>query len=161
MLDRNCVECHNETRRDGGLDLSGRLTTFFSASYENLLDERRDGRRTRRAPGLVPTVGENHPKTGNVRYLPARSLGSHNSLLIAMLAPDKVRYAGDRGRLDRLVAAHRDVRLKPEELLRISNWVDTNAQYYGSYFGWRNLKYRGEPDFRPAPTWESAVGPGR
>ena len=123
--------------------------------------ERRGARKERVNPGLVPTIGENHPKAGNVRYLPARSLGSHNSLLIAMLAPDKVRLAGDEARTQRLaklIEAHKDVKLKPEELLKISNWVDTNAQYYGSYYGRRNLKDKDHPNFRPAPTWESAIG---
>jgi len=161
VLDRHCVECHNEARKDGGLDLAGRMTTFFSASYENLLPERRGARKDRINPGLVPTIGENHPKAGNIRYLPARSLGSHNSLLIAMLAPDKVQLAGDEARTERLaklIESHKDVNLKPEELLKISNWVDTNAQYYGSYYGRRNFKDKAHPNFRPVPTWESAIG---
>jgi hypothetical protein len=161
VLDRHCVECHNETRKDGGLDLTGRLTTFFSASYENLLPERRGARADRVNPALLPSIGENHPKTGNIHYLPARSLGSHNSLLIAMLAPDKVQLTGDEARMQRLaklVKSHEDVELKPEELLKISNWVDTNAQYYGSYYGRRNLNDKGHPNFRPTPSWESAIG---
>jgi len=161
VLDRRCIKCHNEKDKQSALDLTGRLTQFFSVSYENLLPERRGGRQDRRDPGLVPTIGENHPKTGNIRYLPAKSLGSHNSLLIAMLAPDKVRLQGDKARLDRLkklVESHRDVRLEPAELLKISNWVDTNAQYYGAYYGRRNLQDKKYPDFRPVPTWESAIG---
>jgi len=54
-------------------------------------------------------------------------------------------------------ARSRDIRLAPEELLKITNWVDTNAQYHGSYFGRRNLRYRDLPDFRPVPTLESAL----
>jgi len=158
VLDHNCVRCHNEIRKDGGLDLTGRPTQFFSVSYENLLIERRGARTDRVDPGLVPTIGENHPKTGNVRYLPPESLGSHNSLLVAMLAPDKVQFSGDAARLARLVAAHKEVHLQPEELLKITNWVDTNAQFYGSYFGRRNLADQNAPDFRPVPTWESAIG---
>jgi len=161
VLDRHCIKCHNAEDRKGGLDLSDRMTAFFSASYENLLDERRGGRKDRRNPDLVPTIGENHPKTGNIRYLPARSLGSHNSLLIAMLAPDKVQLRGSDERLARaakLAKRHEKIQLSPEELLRISNWVDTNAQYYGSYYGRRNLKDKGHPNFRPVPTWKSAIG---
>ena len=91
-------------------------------------------------------------------YLPPRTLGSHNSLLIAMLAPDKVQFSGDRDRLARLLESHKDVHLTPEELLKISNWVDTNAQYYGSYYGRRNLKDHNHPNFRPIPTWQSTLG---
>jgi hypothetical protein len=161
VLDRHCIKCHNEKDLKGGLDLTDKPTRFFAASYENLLAERRDGRKDRRDPGLVPTIGENHPKTGNICYLPARSLGSHNSLLIAMLAPGKVRLQGDQARLDRLeklVKTHKDIRLEPAEMLGISNWVDTNAQYYGSYYGRRNLQDKDHPNFRPVPTWESALG---
>ncbi len=161
VLDRHCVECHNENRKEGGLDLSGRMTQFFCASYENLLVERRRARSDRVDPDLAPTIGENHPKTGNICYLPARSLGSHNSVLMAMLMPGKIELSGDQARLERLAAlieSHEDVVLKPEELLKISNWVDTNAQYYGSYYGRRNLKDKDHPDFRPVPSWESAIG---
>lgn len=161
VLDRHCVECHNEARKDGGLDLTGRMTKFFSASYENLLAERRGARRDRVDPDLLPTIGENHPKTGNIRYLPARSLGSHNSLLMAMLMPGKIQLPTDDARLRRLpklVDAHRKLALSPGELLKISNWVDTNAQYYGSYYGRRNVKDKAHPNFRPVPSWESALG---
>ena len=143
------------------MDLTDRMTTFFSVSYANLIKERRGGRKDRREPGLVPTIGENHPKTGNVHYLPAKTLGSHNSLLMAMLMPDAIRLTGDEARqqrLAKLIEAHKDLKLKPEELLKLSNWVDTNAQYYGSYYGRRNLKDKDHSNFRPVPTWSSAVG---
>jgi hypothetical protein len=161
VLDRHCIKCHDSEKKKGGLDLTGRMTRFFSASYENLIKERRGGRRDRREPGLVPTIGENHPKTGNIRYLPARSLGSHNSMLMAMLMPDAIKLSGDKARMERLaklVKQHRERKLKPEELLKISNWVDTNAQFYGSYYGRRNLKDKDHPNFRPVPGWDSAMG---
>ena len=65
------------------------MTALFNPSYENLMPERR------RAPNLDrhllgPIIGENHPKTGNVDYLPAKSLGSHASVLVAMLSGGKV-----------------------------------------------------------------------
>jgi len=138
------------------------LTKLFSASYENLIAERRGGRQDRRTPGLVPTIGENHPKTGNTVYLPARSLGSHNSLLIAMLLPDKVKLPGEdpkrAERLKKLVESHKKVKMRPEEILKISNWVDTNAQYYGSYYGRRNLQYKDHKNFRSFPSISSARG---
>ncbi len=174
VLDRHCIQCHGEKDRlEAGLDLTDRMTVFFCASYENLIEERRYGesdwvrpgkiRRDRIRPALLPTIGENHPKAGNVHYLPARSLGSHNSLLVAMLAPDKVHLTGDQARMARwkkLAHVHREIRqqITPEALLRITNWVDTNAQYYGSYYGRRNLKDRDHPNFRPVPTWDSARG---
>jgi len=161
VLDRHCIRCHDEREKKGGLDLTGRMTTFFTASYENLITERRGARQDRVDPGLVPTIGENHPKTGNVSYLPSRSMGSHNSLLMAMLMPDAIKLTGDDSRMKRLaklIETHKDLKLKKEELLKISNWVDTNAQYYGSYYGRRNIKDRDHSNFRPIPSWSSAIG---
>jgi len=161
VLDKHCIKCHNAEKKKGGLDLTGTMTTLFSASYENLLPDRRRGRKEPQRTELLPTIGELFPKTGNVVYLPARSLGSHNSLLMAMLMPDAIKLTGDKTRMDRLkklVEQHKKLKLAPEELLKISNWVDTNAQYYGSYYGRRNIKDKAHPNFRPAPSWTSARG---
>jgi hypothetical protein len=156
VWDRHCLECHGETKRDGDLDLRGTMTDLFSVSYESLIPARRKGRRNRDLLG--PVIGENHPKTGNIRYLPARSLGSHASVLVAMLCPDHVTLSDPRqaGRARKLAESHQEIRLTPEERIRVTNWVDTNAQYYGSYWGRRNLKYRDHPNFRPKPTFETA-----
>ena len=103
-------------------------------------------------------IGENHPKTGNVEYLPAKSLGSHASVLVAMLAPGSVHLAdsGQAKRARKLAAVHKKIQLTPAELVRITTWIDTNCQYYGSYWGRRNLDHAGLPDYRPVPTFEEA-----
>ena len=49
------------------------------------------------------------------------------------------------------------MKLAPEEIIRVANWVDTNCQYYGSYWGARNLKLRDAPGFRPVPTFATAI----
>jgi len=85
-------------------------------------------------------VGENHPKWGNVHYLPPKSLGSYASKLITHL---------EKG--------HNDVKLSLEEWVRLRTWVDSNGQYYGSYYGRRNLKYKDHPNFRPVPTIAEAM----
>jgi hypothetical protein len=158
VLDKHCVRCHGAKDPKGKLDLRGDLTELWCVSYESLVPERR--RRPRRDRGLLgPIIGENHPKTGNVHYLPARSLGSHASVLVAMLAPGKVKLADARAaqRAAALADKHKHLRLSPEELLRITNWVDTNAQYYGSWWGRRRLRYKDHPNFRPVPTFEAAA----
>jgi len=157
VLDKHCVKCHSGKEPKGGLTLTGEMTRMFSVSYESLLKERRGGRGRRRFE-LFPTVGENHPKTGNVHYEPARSYGSHNSILVAMHSKGKVKLK-DPAKAEiaaKLAKKHEKVNLKPEELLKISNWVDTNAQFYGAYWGRRNLQYKDHPNFRPVPSFEDA-----
>ncbi len=161
VLDKHCVACHSGDEPKGGMNLSGELTALFNVSYEKLLPERRGGQgRSRNLYDLVgPTIGENHPKTGNVHYLPSRSLGSHNSVLVSLLTQGKV-LPQDTELVERakeLAQVHKDLNLTLEDRVRITNWVDTNGQYYGSYWGRRNLKYRGHPNFRPKPTFEAAV----
>ncbi|MFA6560912.1 MAG: hypothetical protein WCV00_03265 [Verrucomicrobiia bacterium] len=157
--DRLCVGCHTGSKAAAGLDLTGAPTKFFSASYENLVPERRAKlKRDRGLLGIV--IGENHPKTGNVEYLPALALGSHTSVLVAMLSNGKVKLDDptQAARAAKLAGMHKEVvgKLKPEEFLRIANWVDTNCQFYGSYWGRRNLRYKDAQDFRPVPSFAVA-----
>lgn len=158
VWDAHCVECHSSAKPEGNLNLSGTPTELFNVSYEELVPERR--KKVRSDRGLLgPVIGENHPKTGNVEYLPARSLGSHASVLVAMLAPGAVHLADpvQAERAHKLAIVHRGVKLRPEELLKVTNWVDTNAQFYGTYWGRKNIAYENHPGFRPRPTFEMAT----
>jgi hypothetical protein len=150
VLDRHCIKCHGAKDPKGELNLSGTQTNLFNVSYESLLPDRHRV--------LGPIIGENHPKTGNVAYLPAKSLGSHASVLVAMLAPGAVHLADPKQaeRALKLAETHKDVRLSLAERVKITTWVDTNCQYYGSYWGRRNLEHAGAPDFRPVTTFEQA-----
>jgi hypothetical protein len=134
------------------------MTTLFNTSYESLMPERRQApNRDRHVLG--PIIGENHPKTGNVEYLPAKSLGSHTSVLVAMLSGGKVHLSNpaDAQRAATLAEKHNEIHLSGEELLRITTWVEANGQYYGSYYGKRNIKYKADLDFRPVPTFQQAT----
>ena len=161
LFDRNCVTCHGGGGKlAGGLDLRGTPTQKFSVSYESLVPERRKGFHDRGLLGLV--VGENHPKTGNVEYLPAFSLGAHTSVLAAMLSRGTIKLtdAAQQARAEELAKKHAPVAAKvtAEEFLLLANWIDTNCQYYGSYWGRRDLSHKGESDFRRVPTFEEARG---
>ena len=114
--------------RNGGLDLSGELTNLFNRSYENIMSR-----------SLIPVIGENHPKAGNNHYLPPYNLGTHASEL--------KKYLGEE---------HYDVKLSPEERIRVTTWIDSNGQYYGSYYGRKNLTHRDHPNFRPVLTFEQS-----
>jgi hypothetical protein len=131
VLDKHCISCHGGEEPEAELDLTGTMTRHFSRSYENLIDRER---------GLMKIIGENHLKWENINYLPPKSLGSHASRLIKML-----------------LEGHSDVKLSREEMVRLTTWVDSNAQFYGSYYGRRNIKYSKHPNFRPEPTFAEAI----
>jgi hypothetical protein len=156
VWDRHCLKCHGAKDPKGGLNLSGTQTAQFNVSYESLVPERRKGNFDRNVLG--PVIGENHPKIGNAEYLPAKTLGSHASVLVAMLSPGMVQLADPKQaeRANKLSEVHKDIRLSVAERVKVTNWVDTNFQYYGSYWGRRNLEYIDHPDFRPVPTFEQA-----
>jgi hypothetical protein len=161
VLDKHCVDCHSGDKPEGDMNLSGELTALFNVSYEKLIPERRGGQgRKRGLYDLVgPTIGENHPKTGNVHYLPARSLGSYNSVLVSILTKGQILPQDSElvERAKELTKVHKDLKLTLPERIRITNWVDTNGQYYGSYWGRRNLRYKDHPNFRPKPTFADAI----
>ena len=148
VWDKHCISCHRTSDAPCGLNLSGKETTLFNESYESLVPERRKGSFDRGVLGVV--IGENHPKVQNTHYLPPRSLGSYSCILISMLSKGKIRLSDTEKnkRVQYLIKRHEDIELEPLELLRVSNWVDTNCQYYGSYYGRRNIKYKGHPDYR-------------
>jgi hypothetical protein len=132
ILDNHCVSCHSAEDPQGDLDLSGTLTDMFSVSYENLLD--RD---------LVQHIDESEAGgAAHAEYLPPLSLGSRVSRLTEMLR-----------------SRHGGVSLPHGEIVKLTTWIDSNCQYYGSYYGRRLLQYKEHPNFRPDPTFEQAVGP--
>ena len=166
VWDRHCLSCHApavaehpDRKVEGGLNLSGEMTRLFSVSYESLVPERRLNVEKPDSGLLGQVIGENHPKTGNVHYLPAKSLGSHTSVLAALLANGKITLddPAAQARVATLRESHKDIHLSDAELLKITNWIDTNCQYYGSYHGLRNLKYLESSDFRPVQTFEVAL----
>jgi len=133
VLDKHCVRCHGVEKREGKLDLSGELTQFFNRSYEELIDK-----------GFVRGFNEWSRDPSDAYAQPAYSHGSHLSKLIQVLQSE-----------------HYEVKLSQAEFVRLVTWVDLNIPFYGSYHGKRNLRYKGQPDFRPTPTLESACGMGQ
>ena len=161
FFDRLCVACHGcGATLAGGLDLRGTPTRKFSVSYESLVPERRKGKENRDRGLLGLVIGENHPKTGHVEYLPAGSLGARTCVLAAMLSHGRITLAdaAQQARAARLAKQHADVAAKvtSAEFQRLTTWIDTNCQYYGSYWGRRDLCFKDAPDFRPAPTFGEA-----
>jgi len=133
ILARHCATCHNGKDPKALPDLRGEMTTLFNRSYEGLMQGK-----------WVNTIqewnGGNYAMM-HAAIVPPYTYGSHASRLVKLLQ-----------------GGHYDAKLSPEEWVRLVTWIDCGAPYYGSYYGRRNLSYRGDPDFRPVPTVESACG---
>ncbi|MBE6425170.1 MAG: hypothetical protein E7029_04140 [Planctomycetaceae bacterium] len=153
ILDGKCIACHDgdETRivegKTNRLDLRGIPTPFFTRSYENLLGFRcsRDLsypvlERPAESSLVGKVIREIHPKVGNAEYLPAKSLGSTTAPLVK-----------------RLENGHYGTNLTQEEMVRLTTWIDSNCQFYGTYWGAKNLRFRELPNFRPNVTFEEAI----
>jgi hypothetical protein len=158
VLDKHCVKCHkvkNGKKPKGDLNLIGEHTKLFCVSYEQLTK----GNLRTVHKRYLSYIGENYPKTGNVVSLPPKTLGSHNSLLVAVLMPDKVKLKEpERAEaVKKALEEHKTLKITQEELIRITTWVDSNAQFYGSYWGRKNVQHKDHPNFRPAVTFEQAI----
>jgi hypothetical protein len=153
ILDAKCVSCHGEKEPDGGLRLTGEITQFYSTSYEQLA-------RKQLAGPIIPEFTSFHQgDRGNYNgaYLPPKSLGCPTSTLIAVVT--------DASHPKNAEDDHTGM-LTPNELMIVSRWVDSNYQFYGSYFGrhhphWVNPD-SGNPaynpaDFRRKPTFPEAT----
>ena len=105
------------------------MTELFTRSYENLVEPDR---------GLMKTIDEDTLEFAE--FMPAYSLGSHASKLVTMLRE-----------------GHEGVKLSREEMIKLTTWVDSNAQYYGSYYGRKPLEHNKHPNFRPVPTFAEAI----
>jgi len=158
VLDRHCIKCHTNAdgkKPKGDLILTGEDTRQFTVSYEQLTK----GNLRRVKKDYLWYVGENYPKTGNVASVRPKTLGSHSSLLVAIHAPGMVTLAdpADAARAKELAAKHSKIKLTPAERIKITTWVDSNAQFYPSYWGRRNVQYKDHKNYRPAVTFEQAI----
>ncbi len=153
VFEAKCVSCHGETDPAGGLRLTGEVTQFYNTSYEELA-------RKQLAGPIIPEFTsflQGDRGNYNGAYLPPRNLGCAKSAMVDVLTnPAHPKNAeDDHSRM-----------LTETELMILSRWVDTNYQFYGSYFGrhhphWLNpdpAKPTYKPaDFRRKPTFAEAI----
>ena len=128
VWDRHCTSCHSGQHDP---DLTDDMTDRFCRSYEELLD--------RRLVGVIVDEEEDHGMEF-AEYLPPYSFGSYTSGLITLLRN-----------------GHYDVNLSQGEMVKVTTWVDSMGQYYGSYWGRHLRDDRGRDDFRPVSTFDEAV----
>ncbi len=143
IFDKNCITCHSGATPSGSLDLSGTLTNNYSISYQQLLSKEIAGRAIPEFSSITPGVGGGND---NGDYLPPRSLGcysSKNKLLPKMLTTD--------------IASQHYKLLTDIELMRLCRWMDTNYQFYSTYYGKHSSYWSSDPHFRRRPTFEEAT----
>lgn len=107
VLDRNCVTCHREKK---ALELGGAIEGphGWTTSYTNLAQKY----------GFYFDVGNGSIKNGvhgGSRTI-AGQFGARASKLMEYLGPE-----------------HYEVQLSPEDLRRITLWLDSNSEFFGSY----------------------------
>lgn len=136
VLDRNCVECHNEREQPGGVDLAGDMTDFFNVSYDVLCRTGTQGERNwikHNSPsgpeydderGMSPWIewiwtinGAGH----NILDIKPRRWGSPASSLTEIIRS---------GHPDKNGGARVDV--PDEDRRKIYLWMDLNIPYYGT-----------------------------
>ena len=130
VLDKHCVRCHGEKGPAAGLVLTGEQTKWFNRSYENIMRRR-----------LVKTTDEGSD-WGGTPYLEPKSVGSYASKFILQV---------------RKGCPGNDRKLALADFVKLATWVDSNGQYFGSYWGRRNVEFKDHPNYRPVPTFAEAI----
>ncbi|MBR5626863.1 MAG: DUF1080 domain-containing protein [Thermoguttaceae bacterium] len=125
VLDRYCVSCHQGENPDGGYDLSGDKTRFFSESYDNLLGKSRSYRQHNML------TGEMLPEQAAL----GKPLVHFYWLLFTPSAVSEPGWAGTlASRLpDYFTEEHCGQAIPQEDLERVWFWMDANVPYYGTF----------------------------
>jgi hypothetical protein len=137
ILDAKCVSCHGVEEPAAGLRMTGEITSFYNTSYEEL------GKRELAGPIIAEFTSFLHGDRGNHNggYLHPKSLGSHASKLIAILTDPKHPMNGQENHAEMLTEM---------ELMIVIRWVDSNYQFYGSYFGRHHPQWTDPDPNQPA-----------
>jgi hypothetical protein len=131
VLDRYCVECHNERSAPRGVDLSGDLTDFFNVSYDILA---RRGTLGEWKPGQhgVPVDSRQEGRSPYTSWISTINGAEYN---ILMVTPKT--WGSPASRLaDLVLAGHPDPDGRPRFAMdeasrrRIMAWIDLNVPYY-------------------------------
>jgi cytochrome c553 len=153
IFDTKCTSCHGNEKPAADLKLTADLTVYFNTSYEQLCIRQLAG----------PIVSEfttfDRGDQGNYNgaTVPPKTMGSHNSTMMAVLTdPANPKNAKD----------DHSKMLTDNELMILARWVDSNYQFYGTYYG-RHHSYwaKADPkdtswdpaDFRRRPLFEEAI----
>jgi hypothetical protein len=153
IFDAKCVSCHGKTDPADDLRLTGEITTHYNTSYEELARKQLAG------PIIAEFTSFLQGDQGNYNgaYLPPRNLGCATSPMIDLLtnSGDPKNALDDHSKM-----------LTEMEMMVLSRWVDSNYQFYGTYYGRHHPKWT-DPDpavpsydpgdFRRRPTFPEAT----
>ncbi|MDR0869922.1 MAG: DUF1080 domain-containing protein [Planctomycetaceae bacterium] len=125
VWDKYCVSCHNGEKADGGYDLTGDKTRFFSMSYDNLLGTSKSYRQHDLTTGKM--LPEEAAK--------GKPLVHFFWLLFTPTAVNEPYITGSyASRLTELIeSSHGGVSMPPVDRQKIYYWIDANVPYYGTY----------------------------
>ena len=104
ILDRHCVRCHGGTDAKGGIDLTGKPSGEFTASYIALAP------RVRYSEWKATPQANSEPMT-------------HPDLFGARSSP----------LMTQILRQHQGVALTDAEIRRLATWMDANALFYGTF----------------------------
>jgi hypothetical protein len=111
VLDAKCVSCHGGTQAPDLRGTTDAGAPYWSTSYKNLKDY------AFWVGGPRWFIDEQHLERGGSRFY-AGKYGAHIARLMNYLTP-----------------AHYDVNLTPQELLRLTLWLDNMSPFHGTYDG--------------------------
>ncbi|MCP4450527.1 MAG: hypothetical protein GY809_03630, partial [Planctomycetes bacterium] len=151
IWNEHCISCHH-TDGPGDLDLTGTKSTHFNASYDALLSRTlRAGRDENLLGLLIDELGT------DTKYREAHTLFGNQSVLLKMLGLNISNLTPKQQERAASLAASCSPNLTLVEKAKVARWVDTNCQYYGSYWGRRNLRFKDHPNFRIDVAFDHAV----
>jgi hypothetical protein len=127
VFDKHCIGCHGRDEPEGGLELTGDKTDFFSISYENLV---RKG-----TPSEDFLIGGTHG-TFNNKY--TSWIPTYNGQEANILEIEPGKWGAKASLLAQIIqTGHKDgkgmarVKLSEAEKLKVYMWIDLNVPYYG------------------------------
>ena len=136
VLDRNCIECHNEREQPGNVDLTGDMTDFFNVSYDVLS---RTGTQSERN-------WIRHGSPSGAAYDKVRGMSPYTEWIWTIngaghnvLEVEPRRWGSPASRLAEIIrTGHPDKDGKPrvdvpaKDRRRVYLWIDLNVPYYGT-----------------------------
>ncbi|MCF7972416.1 MAG: hypothetical protein K9N55_01230 [Phycisphaerae bacterium] len=153
IFDAKCITCHGNADPKAGLKLTGDVTDYYNTSYEAI------GNRELAGPLISEFTSFKKGDQGNYNgaFLLPKSLGCYQSPLMDLLTRTTHAQNAEDDHSKMLTST---------EMMILSRWVDSNYQFYGTYYGRHHARWvtadPGKPeynpqDFRRKPAFDEAI----